>query len=164
MRSECDYLFTSAAWAFSFCELVHVHACVRMAELVAVDHADDEAPESTWPPLHQLAKMWDAHEFVRAQLRASGKILSWPSPASTGVASKASLKLNRFPMQILLKVWAAHCETPKSPPIAWLRQEVGSVAHAACMESFSLSLRLKKSTGYSAQNLTVSRCMWMNGA
>ena len=65
-----------------FCH-VHVYACVHMAEL-APDHADDEAPESTWPPLHPLAKMWDAHELVRAQLRRSGKILSWPSPASTG--------------------------------------------------------------------------------
>ena len=101
-------------------------------------HAYDEDEDSRspgWPPLHALAKAWDGHDLIRAQVRNNGKLLSWPSPSATGVASKASMKLNRFSVQIVLRVWGGTCLSPKSPPIGWLREEVGlwhvKVLHAA---------------------------------
>lgn len=84
----------------------------------------DELPASAWPTKHALAKTWDSTDLVREQLRCHSKLLTWPSPAATGVANKKSLKLNRFIMMPLMKAWVEHSNLPKSPPIGWLRQEV----------------------------------------
>ena len=92
-------------------------------------HADDgidaEEDESLqWPPKHALASAWDGQDLIRAQMRSSGKLLVWANPAATGIASKTSVKMNRFVIAVLMKIWGQHHPNPKSPPIGWLRQEV----------------------------------------
>ena len=76
------------------------------------------------PKLHELAKLWDAHAVVREQVRATGKLLLWPSAKQTGVISKASLSTNRHVILAIVDVWSSTCKTPKAPNIPWLRQEV----------------------------------------
>ena len=76
-----------------------------------------------FPPKGDLAKAWDANAFIREQMRAHSKLLTWPSAASTGVANKTSLKLNRFQIQILIEMWTSISNSPKSPPIWWIQQE-----------------------------------------
>ena len=62
--------------------------------------------------------------MIREGLRATGKLLHWSSPKATGVASKSSLRQNRFIIEALIPLWGQVSPTPKSPPIEWIRQEV----------------------------------------
>ena len=79
--------------------------------------------DSSWPEMHKLAKTWDGCEIVRDRMRTQGRLLDWPSAATTGVATKATLKLNRFIIRYTMMVWVEVSDGPKSPPIAWIRQE-----------------------------------------
>ena len=77
----------------------------------------------SWPEKHKLAKTWDGCEISRDRMRTQRRLLDWFSAASTGVASKATLKLNRFCVRQTMQIWVDVADTPKSPPIGWLRQE-----------------------------------------
>ncbi|CAE7301306.1 unnamed protein product [Symbiodinium necroappetens] len=78
---------------------------------------------ASWPPKFALARKWDEHIVLREQMRRTGKLLIWDTPASTGVANKTSLRLNRFAIAAVLEVWVGTSDSPKSPPIGWLRAE-----------------------------------------
>ena len=84
---------------------------------------DDQGSAVAWPEKGLLAKCWEARSLVREQLRAHKKLLLWPSAISTGVANQASLKLNRYIIADIIKIWSASCGEPQPPPVAWLRQE-----------------------------------------
>ena len=118
----------------------HFFRPLKPMALVPHEDGDEEVEEqeAAWPPKHELAALWDSHDVIRAQMRTSGKLLVWPTPASTGIPSKVSLKLNRWVVLLIIKVWGKHHASPKSPPIGWLRQEARqlknvSMTHRACM-------------------------------
>ena len=78
-----------------------------------------------WPQKDQLARRWEGRAVLREQMRAEKRLLVWPSKATTGVASLASLRMNRFAIADIVAEWASVCSEPRSPPIAWIRQEAG---------------------------------------
>ena len=82
-----------------------------------------EEPAAAWPEQFKLSKMWDSCEITRDQMRKQQRLLDWPGAKATGVATKVSLKLNRFVVRKTMQVWVDFSDGPKSPPIAWLRQE-----------------------------------------
>ncbi|CAE7565712.1 unnamed protein product, partial [Symbiodinium sp. KB8] len=87
---------------------------------------------ASWPPKFALARKWDENIVLREQMRRTGKLLLWDTPASTGVANKTSLRLNRFAIAAVLEVWVETSDSPKSPPIGWLRAEVRKVHQMLC--------------------------------
>ena len=120
------------------------------------------------PCLHELAKLWDSHENIRSQMRSTGKLLTWSSPAGTGVANRESLKLNRLAVQLLIQLWVKVHDTPKSPPIKWIRQEAGAAAEILSTKFPHLCnhclARLLKSTGGCARSKTKSIYTLTSGA
>ena len=60
-------------------------------------------------------------------MRSSGKLLVWANPAATGIASKTSVKMNRFVIAVLMKIWGQHHPNPKSPP-----ETRGEVVESLC--------------------------------
>ena len=97
--------------------------------LLALRDADEEGEEASqsgrppWPAKGLLAARWEQRAMVREQMRQNKKLLLWPSPVTTGVASQNSLKLNRYIIYDVLEEWGKVCEEPVAPPIGWLRQE-----------------------------------------
>ena len=92
------------------------------------DEDEEQASQSgrpPWPAKGLLADRWEKRPLVREQMRLNKKLLLWPSPVTTGVASQASLKLNRYIIYDVLEEWGKVCEEPVAPPIGWLRQEAG---------------------------------------
>ena len=87
--------------------------------------AEDGDDCGSWPPTHELASVLEENSTVRQSLRQNKKILVWPNPKMTGVASVESLSTNRTAVQDALQVWASHSSVAKSPPVDWLREEVG---------------------------------------
>ena len=80
------------------------------------------------PPERQLASAWEACPLIRQTMRDDGKLLSWPSKATTGVASQAALVQNRVVVRIAIEQWASVCTEPKSLPIDWVREEVPGIS------------------------------------
>ena len=97
---------------------------------------DAQVVQVTLPPEGQLAKAWEANALVRQQLRDEQRLLSWPSKATTGVASQRALILNRVPVMVAVSEWAAVCNEPKSVPIDWIREEACGVYR--CLHVFML--------------------------
>ena len=91
------------------------------AHLLEDEHDDC----GSWPPTHELASVWEENSTVRRSLRQNKKILVWPNPKMTGVATVESLSTNRSAVQDALQLWASHSPVAKSPPVDWLREEVG---------------------------------------
>ena len=58
-------------------------------------------------------------------LRVQGKILRWPTAETTGVASLASLSLNRTVLHDTISVLGPYMFEPKPPCVDWLREEAG---------------------------------------
>ena len=76
-----------------------------------------------WPEKGSLAKCWESRVLLREQVRVHRKLLAWPSAILTGVASVNALKLNRYVVADIIKIWSGTCHEPSPPPVAWLRQE-----------------------------------------
>ena len=86
-----------------------------------------------FPEKGKLCEAWDGHGLIREQMRSKLGLLSWTAPATTGVANRSNLVLNRFVVQKILEVWVPFTDAPKSPPIEWLRSEVSWVLVENCM-------------------------------
>ena len=94
--------------------------------VVSVDGVAEADESMSWPPSHELASVWEESSDVRRSLRQNGKLLVWPKPHLTGVATVEALRANRVAINDALKVWANHTQgssMPKSPPVDWLREE-----------------------------------------
>ena len=124
--SSLDFFGLSASSAYPRCLVQeHKHQSRQDSLRDMADYPGEvEAPPQLWPPKHELVAKWDAHPVIRDHLRTAHSLLLWQGPKAVGVANKQSLRLNRHAIQILMQVWLEHVDSPKSPPIGWLRQEV----------------------------------------
>lgn len=84
---------------------------------------EEEVSAGSWPPLHELASIWEENSAVRGSLRQNKRLLIWPKKELTGVATIDGLAANLLAVQDALKVWASHAPSPRAPPIDWLREE-----------------------------------------
>ena len=110
-------------------------AAPEVPEVPAMGGVDEEEEEEEaepaadqgklWPPKGLLANRWEQRPLIREQLRSEKKLLLWPAKVTIGVASQASLKLNRYVVADILTEWGKISEEPVAPPIGWLRQEAG---------------------------------------
>ena len=121
LRDLCNFLLSSAAL------------------VMAGEHADEDQPGSCsalrWPEKGALARCWEARALVREQVGCQKKLLLWPSPVLTGVASQNALKMNKYVVADIIKIWSGSCGEPQPPPVAWLRQEAYLFVqnlHATC--------------------------------
>ena len=78
-----------------------------------------------WPQRGALCTAWDSHPLIREYTRANGKLLSWSSPATTGVGNYGNLRINRWVIQKILETWVTTATTPKAPTIGFFRHEAG---------------------------------------
>jgi len=95
----------------------------RPAMVVAFEDSLDDS-EAQWPPRHALASLLEEHFYVRKNLREGGRMLTWPKPELTGLATLQALSLNRMAISDALQIWGSHSkEEVKSPPVEWLKDE-----------------------------------------
>ncbi|CAE7276559.1 unnamed protein product [Symbiodinium natans] len=81
-----------------------------------------------WPEKFALANAWETSPLIRATFRSnSSALLTWVKPNLVGVASLRALSLNRKAIELAIDVWSAHSHVAKSPPVHWLKQEVGQL-------------------------------------
>ncbi|CAE7685397.1 mekA [Symbiodinium sp. CCMP2592] len=74
-----------------------------------------EEAAAAWPEQFKLSKMWDSCEITRDQMRKQQRLLDWQSAQATGVATKATLKLNRFVVRKTMQVKEIHRLLVTSP-------------------------------------------------
>lgn len=77
------------------------------------------------PVPRKLAQKWEGNALIRGSLREGKRLLQWPQPQQTCVATVAAVKLNRQVVVELMELWAGCCPIPKSPPVDWIRNEAG---------------------------------------
>lgn len=95
----------------------------RPAMVVAFEDSLDDS-EAQWPPRHALASLLEENFYVRKNLREGGRMLTWPKPELTGLATLQALSLNRMAISDALQIWGSHSkEEVKSPPVEWLKDE-----------------------------------------
>lgn len=98
------------------------------------EEAEDEEDVGTpWPAEHMLASVWEENGAVRHRIRMTGKILEWPRKELTGIATLTSLSFNSQAIADAIKVWSTTSKAAKSPPLKWLKQEVGPNGFHICM-------------------------------
>ena len=88
------------------------------------------------PGAGTLAAVWEENAEVRMAMRAQGKMLRWPSPETTGVASLASLSLNRSAVCDAISILGPCMDEPKPPCVDWLKAEAGMLQNS--LEAFQV--------------------------
>ena len=110
-----------------YCRPRYIPIVAMAAAAIVAAEPEPEADEVgvEMPAKGALMRRWEDRALIREQVRAHKRLLMWPSAELTGVASQASLKLNRFAIADILVEWGKTCKEPKAPPIGWLRDEAG---------------------------------------
>ena len=71
----------------------------------------------------KLAEALEEEKVVREIMRHRGHLLGWCNEGAEGVPSLQAIAHNARVMQIFASVYCAAVKSPKSPPIAWIREE-----------------------------------------
>lgn len=85
----------------------------------------EECVEVELPRAGTLAEQLERSEICRGAMRATHRLLAWPSPQLIGTASLKTLGLNEKIIYVALEMWSSVCRVAKPPPIQWLKKEAG---------------------------------------
>ena len=99
----------------------------QVGSKVMAEEAEEQngaiVPSQEWPKEKLLTAVWEGDATIRQSFREHGHLLVWPKKELVGTASLKTLSMNRLVVAEALRTWAGVCNSPKSPPIDWLKQE-----------------------------------------
>ena len=87
-----------------------------------------------------LADSFEDSRAIREIFRSRKALLGWKSEEEKGLPSLKALGFNTKVMCKFAEVFCSRCSCVKSPPIAWIRKEVGLVCMCGQLHASKIEL------------------------